>query len=96
MKDIKLYIIESNKEHQFEIKYAANNFAENIKKAENDGWKLDNNYNNWSAGEFVTVKLTRNKEILWIEANDKNGLYKGDNPEVFNKLKIDHYEYKNI
>ena len=46
-----------------------------VKAMEADNWELDEDYNNYSGGESVTIKLTRGTEVLWIEYEDKNDMY---------------------
>ena len=68
-----------------------------VDKLKVDGWDLDFNYTgNWTGGDFVTLLFRRGNERLWVEFDDKNGYYNGDNMEdILSKLKlINKSEYK--
>lgn len=53
-------------------KYEIHNAYELVQLLENDGWELDENYVNWGAGEYATIRLIRNSEKLWITYRDRN------------------------
>lgn len=97
MKDIVTYLNEAKDPAMaFSAKYHANNAADFIKKAEKDGWEMDVNYDNWVSGDYVSIKLDRDDESLYIEWNDQDGVYDGKNfDKISSKLKkINDIEYR--
>ena len=103
MKNLKEYLIETRLSDNAEkaskkylIKYCSDNALEFKNKAEKDGWTLDMNYDNWTAGEEVVLKYTKKGETLFITYSlSTNEEYKGElNDAELAKLElIDNAEY---
>ena len=81
---------------QYLVKYHGKNALEFKNNIEKDGWVLDLNYDNWTAGESVTLKYTKDNEKLYVEYSlRKNNTYKGEiTDDELSKLKvIENSEY---
>lgn len=57
-----------------------------VEEMEKDGWILDENFNNWSGGEFVEIRMYRKTEIVWITFEDVNQYHGGDIRKVLPNL----------
>ena len=96
MKSIVEFINESRASEQAEkeaqkylLKYHGKDALEFKTKAEKDGWKLDDDYDKWTAGDEVIFKYIKNNEKLYVTYSlSHNDSYKGDiDDDELKKLK---------